>query len=114
VGCWWREVRGSNRRRRRAKGVTITAVRAAIVGWEDVARRRVKVAADTLAGRLGVPVVEWANRARHQGDPSPTSQGAGDMETLAILAEAVVRLGEELDALRQGAVKPTAKKGAGS
>jgi hypothetical protein len=66
--------------------------------WESDARTRLITAADTLAHRLGRPA--FNTEARAARDPVPTAKSVGDLELTATLAEAVVRLTEELDELR--------------
>ncbi|MCD6031144.1 MAG: hypothetical protein K0S78_3318 [Thermomicrobiales bacterium] len=68
--------------------------------WDSEARKRIRPATGARATRFGLPLVEWSNRGRHQGDPVPTSQSVGDLETLAVGAESVERLSAEIDTLK--------------
>jgi len=83
------------------------AVRAAIVGWEDSARKRLYAATDALAARIGATPVE--REARVSRLPEPTPRTVGDLEATAILSEAVVKLTQDVDELRRGAVKKGAR-----
>jgi len=54
--------------------------------WEAAARQRLIAAADTLAQRAGLPPFDAAARTK------PGRQALGDLELLAMVAEAVVAL----------------------
>ena len=54
--------------------------------WEQQARQRLVVAADTLAKRVGMPPFDAAARQR------PDRRALGDLELMAQLAEALVVL----------------------
>jgi hypothetical protein len=69
-----------------------------LASWESDARARLITAADTLAHRLSRPAFD--QEARTARDPLPTAKSVGDLELTAPLAEAVVRLTEEVDELR--------------
>jgi hypothetical protein len=66
--------------------------------WDSTARRTTQQATDILAERLGIPGVDAADRTGRE--PVPTRKSIGHLEHVAILAQAVVRLTEEVDELR--------------
>jgi hypothetical protein len=78
-----------------------------VAAWESDARSRLIVAADSLAHRLGRPA--FNREARTSRDPVPTAKSCGDLELLAVTAEAVAALAAEIDALQ---IELAALKGA--
>jgi hypothetical protein len=66
---------------------------------DDLARKRIWRATDALAQRLGLAPIDRA--ARMAREPLPTAKSVGDLESIAIVAEAVQALAAEVDELRR-------------
>jgi hypothetical protein len=68
--------------------------------WEVTARQRLIAAADRLAARAGQPPFDAVGRTSRE--PRLTAKALGDLELTATLAEAVVELANQVDALKNG------------
>ena len=70
-----------------------------ILAWHMTdARKALDAAVAQLAHRSGTPAVDRASLGNRDDEPTPAK--VVDLAQLAIVAEAVVRLGDEIDALR--------------